>query len=132
MSPVRVQLWSFAVAVWCIHTRAPDDDAEPVAPPPVGYQNKKVTVGGVHDAYTDGMRQAGTHLGMGLQIGVSMVFFVGLGLLVEEAFACQLRLAPKAAHEGEHVLVQRLRHRVERIRGVHFVHNQLRVQGESS
>ncbi|MAQ94019.1 hypothetical protein B1759_03995 [Rubrivirga sp. SAORIC476] len=63
--------------------RAPDDDAEPVAPPPVGYQNKKVTVGGVHDAYTDGMRQAGTHLGMGLQIGVSMVFFVGLGLLAD-------------------------------------------------
>lgn len=27
---------------------------------------------------------------------------------------------------------QRLRHRVERIRGVHFVHNQLRVQGDSS
>ena len=28
--------------------------------------------------------------------------------------------------------LQRLRHRVERIRGVHFVHNQLRVRGESS
>ena len=63
--------------------RAPDDDAEPVAPPPAGYQNKRVTAGSVHDAYTDGMREAGTHLGTGLQIGVSMVFFVGLGLLVD-------------------------------------------------
>ena len=28
LSPVRVQLCSLAVAVWCIHTRAPDDDAK--------------------------------------------------------------------------------------------------------
>ena len=63
--------------------RNPDDDAEPVAPLPGGYQNKKVTAGGVHDAYTDGMRAAGNHLGTGMQIGASMVFFVGLGLLVD-------------------------------------------------
>ncbi|WP_420455060.1 AtpZ/AtpI family protein [Rubrivirga sp.] len=63
--------------------RDPDDDAEPVEPPPGGYRNKRVTPGSVHDAYGDGMREAGAHLGTGMQIAASMLLFVGLGLLVD-------------------------------------------------
>ena len=29
------------------------------------------------------MRAAGSHIGLGLQIGVSMAFFVGLGIVVD-------------------------------------------------
>ena len=61
-----------------------DDEAsgwdEAVSP---DYRQREVTAGSVTDAYGDGMRQAGTHLGLGLQIGVSMAFFVGLGVLVD-------------------------------------------------
>ena len=62
------------------------DDAEgpdwdEAAPP--GYRGQDATPGSVTDAYGDGMRAAGSHLGFGLQIGVSMVFFVGLGIVVD-------------------------------------------------
>ncbi len=60
--------------------RDPDDDAEPVAPPPTDYRNKPATPGSVHDAYGDGMREAGAHLGTGMQIAASMLLFVGLGI----------------------------------------------------
>ena len=63
-----------------------DRDAEPgdeAARPSPGYRNKRVTVESVGDAYGDGMREAGPHLGTGMQIGAAMVFFVGLGIAVD-------------------------------------------------
>ena len=60
-----------------------DPEADEIAPPPAGYQNKRVTAGSVGDAYGDGMRAAGEHLGTGMQIGAAMVFFVGLGIGVD-------------------------------------------------
>ena len=59
------------------------DDGEPIEPPPAGYRNKKVTAGSVGDAYGDGLRAAGPHLGFGLQLGAAMVFFVALGIGVD-------------------------------------------------
>ena len=53
------------------------------APPPSGYRPRRATVGGTADAYGDGMRAAGPYLGLGLQIGLSMALFVGLGILAD-------------------------------------------------
>lgn len=60
-----------------------DPEADEVVPPPAGYQKKRVTMESVGDAYGDGMREAGPHLGTGMQIGAAMVFFVGLGIGVD-------------------------------------------------
>ena len=59
------------------------DDPEAVRPPSAAYRPRRATLGGTTDAYGDGMRAAGPHLGLGLQIGASMVFFVGLGIAVD-------------------------------------------------
>lgn len=55
----------------------------PGAPPPSGYRPQRATLSGTTDAYGDGMRAAGPHLGLGLQIGLSMAVFVGAGILVD-------------------------------------------------
>ena len=55
----------------------------PGAPPPSGYRPRRATLSGTTDAYGDGMRAAGPHLGLGLQIGFSMVVFAGGGILVD-------------------------------------------------
>lgn len=62
--------------------RTPQDSDE-VAPPRAGYVRKKATPGAIHDAYGDGMREAGNHLGTGMQIAASMLFFVGIGIGVD-------------------------------------------------
>ncbi len=59
------------------------DDEEPLDAPPAGYQNEKVTGDRVRDAYGDGMLAAGPHLGFGMQLAAAMVFFVGLGIVVD-------------------------------------------------
>ena len=61
----------------------PGPEADAVAPPPESYRPRRATLSGTTDAYGDGMRAAGPHLGLGLQIGASMVFFVGLGIVVD-------------------------------------------------
>jgi len=58
-------------------------EEEPLDPPAGGYQNEKVTAGRINDAYGDGMRGAGPHLGFGMQLAAGMVFFVGLGVAVD-------------------------------------------------
>lgn len=68
---------------WDAKWAAPEPEADALEPPPAGYQKKPVTVGSVGDAYGDGMRAAGEHLGTGMQIGAAMVFFVGLGIVVD-------------------------------------------------
>lgn len=68
---------------WKAKWADPDAEADEVEPPGAGYRKKRVTAGSVNDAYGDGMRAAGPHLGTGLQIGAAMVFFVGLGIGVD-------------------------------------------------
>ncbi|MEM1116207.1 MAG: AtpZ/AtpI family protein [Bacteroidota bacterium] len=60
-----------------------DPEADPVAPPSAAYRNREVTIGSTTDAYGDGMRAAGPHIGLGLQIAASMLLFVGLGILFD-------------------------------------------------
>ncbi len=69
-------------AKWSDET-ATEGEEPPVEPPPVGYRSRKSTPGQIHDAYGEGMREAGPYLGLGAQIGGSMVVFVGLGLLAD-------------------------------------------------
>jgi|GEM_PF-1533515 len=65
---------------------APADDAEEaLAPPSDAYRPARPTAGSVTDAYGDGMRAAGPHIGLGMQIAASMAFFVGLGYLADRA-----------------------------------------------
>ena len=68
---------------WAAKWADRDEDADQIEPPNAGYRNKRVTVGSVGDAYGDGMREAGAHLGTGMQIGAAMVFFVGLGIAAD-------------------------------------------------
>lgn len=53
------------------------------APPPSDYRPRRATAGGTTGAYGDGMRAAGPYLGLGLQIGLSMVVFAGGGILLD-------------------------------------------------
>ena len=46
---------------------------------PAGYEPTEATLDTVTDSYEAGMREAGPHLGFGLQIGVSMVAFTAAG-----------------------------------------------------
>ena len=62
---------------------APPSDADDAEPAGAGYRPRKATIGSVGDAYGDGMRAAGEHIGFGLQIGAAMVFFVGVGIGVD-------------------------------------------------
>ncbi len=69
---------------WSDDPDAADDPDEPALPPPGdAYQPTRPTTGSVTDAYGDGMREAGPHLGLGLQIGGSMALFVGLGIAAD-------------------------------------------------
>ena len=58
----------------------PDDDLEA---PGAGYVPGASTPGAIQDAYGDGMRAAGEHIGLGVQIGASMLFFIGVGIVVD-------------------------------------------------
>ena len=60
-----------------------DRSGEEAPPPPAAYRPRRATLSGTTDAYGDGMRAAGPHIGLGAQIGASMLFFVGLGIVVD-------------------------------------------------
>ncbi len=64
-------------------TDDPVEEEPPLDPPPATYQGRTATPGRIHDAYGEGMRGAGPYLGLGAQIGGSMLFFVVAGLLVD-------------------------------------------------
>ncbi|WP_412070017.1 AtpZ/AtpI family protein [Rubrivirga sp. IMCC43871] len=66
--------------------KPPDDEDDAAADLPDDYRNEKVTAGRVSDAYGDGMLAAGPHLGFGMQLAAAMVFFVGLGIVVDRYF----------------------------------------------
>ena len=59
------------------------DDGGYATPPPGAYTPGGSSPDDVHDAYGEGMRGAGPYLGLGVQIGGSMAFFVGAGVLVD-------------------------------------------------
>lgn len=62
-----------------------EDEIEALKPPSDVYRPPAPTTASVTDAYGDGMRAAGPHLGLGMQIAASMAFFVGLGYLADRA-----------------------------------------------
>ncbi|MGB3542613.1 AtpZ/AtpI family protein [Rubrivirga sp.] len=72
---------------WAQKWAAPKDDLEDGDEagegPGAGYTPTKSTPGVVQDAYGDGMRAAGQHIGLGAQIGGSMLLFVGLGIAAD-------------------------------------------------
>lgn len=67
---------------WAAKWAAPKEEDPEV--PGEGYKPTRATPGTIHDAYGDGMRAAGPHLGLGVQIAGSMLLFVGIGLLVDQ------------------------------------------------
>ena len=70
---------------WARKWAPPKDDLEDddLERPGAGYTPTKATPGVIHDAYGDGMRAAGEHIGLGVQIAASMLLFVGLGIAVD-------------------------------------------------
>ncbi|MEM1055080.1 MAG: AtpZ/AtpI family protein [Bacteroidota bacterium] len=55
-----------------------------VEPPSAAYRPQKTTAKSVASSYEDGMREAGPYLTIGLQIALSMLFFVGGGWALDE------------------------------------------------
>ena len=83
--PDRPDAWKQADKAWETKwsDRQPDDGGEAYPEVDTDYRPGDTSAEGMTDSYGDGMRAAGPYLGLGLQIAVSMVFFVGLGLLVD-------------------------------------------------
>lgn len=84
----RPDRWEESDAAWeqkWSDEPADDDAVEPLAPPSDAYRPPAPTAASVTDAYGDGMRAAGPHLGLGMQIAASMAFFVGMGYLADRA-----------------------------------------------
>lgn len=59
------------------------EDGEALAPPSEAYRPHKTTAGGTTRAYGEGMRAAGSHIGLGIHIGLTMAFFAGVGIAVD-------------------------------------------------
>ena len=74
--------WERDDRAWRAKWADPDDD-EYAAPPPGTYRPGGSSPDDVKDAYAEGMRGAGPYLGLGAQIGGSMAFFVGAGVLAD-------------------------------------------------
>ena len=59
--------------------KAPEASGDELEPPPAGYRPEKASVKSVTGSYEKGMREAGPHLTIGIQIAASMLVFVGIG-----------------------------------------------------
>lgn len=70
---------------WAQKWAPPKDDLEDddLETPDGSYKPGRATPGEIHDAYGDGMRAAGEHIGLGVQIGGAMLLFVGLGIAAD-------------------------------------------------
>ena len=82
--PRKPDAWTQADKAWDAKwsERQPDDDdSRPEADG--DYRPGDASPAGMTDSYGDGMRAAGPYLGLGLQIAVSMAFFVGLGIFAD-------------------------------------------------
>lgn len=82
--PEKPDAWKQADKAWEAKwsDRQPEDDTGGYAAPS-GEAPKASPKRSLRDSYGDGMRAAGPYLGLGAQIGGSMILFVGAGLLVD-------------------------------------------------
>ena len=83
--PEKPDAWTQADKAWDAKWsgRQPDDEADGYAAPSESYRPDEPSTKSLRDSYGDGMRAAGPYLGLGAQIGGSMILFVGAGLLVD-------------------------------------------------
>ncbi|GAB5533895.1 MAG: hypothetical protein Rubg2KO_01440 [Rubricoccaceae bacterium] len=83
--PEKPDAWKQADKAWESKwsDRQPDADAEGYAAPSGSARSTPVPKKSLRDSYGDGMRAAGPYLGLGAQIGGSMILFVGAGVLVD-------------------------------------------------
>lgn len=84
--PEKPDRWAQEDKAWeAKWTDRPADEPHASYPEPsADYRPSTSTPESVAGGYGDGMRAAGSHLGFGLQIGVSMACFVGLGLVADQ------------------------------------------------
>ena len=75
--------WERADQEWREKWEGHEED-EPFEPPPADYRPTKASARTVASSYGSGMREGGEHLTVGLQIAMSMLFFVGAGWAVDE------------------------------------------------
>ena len=82
--PEKPDAWKQADKAWETKwsDRQPDEDAGGYAAPSESSSTASPKRS-LRDSYGDGMRAAGPYLGLGAQIGGSMILFVGLGVLVD-------------------------------------------------
>ena len=82
--PEKPDAWKQADKAWEAKwsDRQPEDDAGGYAAPS-GGASRASPKRSLRDSYGDGMCAAGPYLGLGAQIGGSMILFVGAGLLVD-------------------------------------------------
>ena len=86
--PEAPDAWKQADKAWETKwsDRQPEDEAaDGYAPPSEAYTPDGPSARTLRDSYADGMRAAGPYLGLGAQIGGSMILFVGVGLLVDRS-----------------------------------------------
>ena len=76
--------WERADQQWREKWEGREAEDDPIEPPPADYQPTKASARTVASSYGSGMREGGQHLTIGLQIAMSMLFFVGAGWAVDE------------------------------------------------
>lgn len=83
--PEKPDAWTQADKAWETKwsDRQPEDEAGGYAAPSKAYRSEEPSTRSLRDSYGDGMRAAGPYLGLGAQIGGSMILFVGVGILVD-------------------------------------------------
>ena len=83
--PDKPDAWKQADKAWDSKwsDRQPDDAASGYAAPSGSSRSEAVPRRSLRDSYGDGMLAAGPYLGLGAQIGGSMILFVGLGVAVD-------------------------------------------------
>lgn len=84
--PEKPDAWKQADQVWdskWSDRQLEEEGGEGYAPPSERYTPESPATQSLRDSYGDGMRAAGPYLGLGVQIGGSMILFVGAGLLVD-------------------------------------------------
>jgi len=82
--PEKPDAWKQADKAWETKwsDRQPDEESDGYAAS-AGSSSEVSPKRSLRDSYGDGMRAAGPYLGLGAQIGGSMILFVGMGLLVD-------------------------------------------------
>ena len=75
--------WDRADREWREKWERREED-DPIEPPPADYRPTKASARSVASSYKEGMTEAGPYLTIGLQIAMSMLFFVGVGWALDE------------------------------------------------